>query len=430
MVSVLTCTDNEVKKILVSKLSPDHFAYDQMVLAFEIYQKTIKQGDHLPTMETFLQAPEMTAECAEVLRGATVAPVTNADDAKHLLSVLDYYRKARKALELAMTISAQMKAPDAVPDMDKLTLTIEKTLSHLNNTENEQRIIHIGKGHNADYLMDDLFNGKQPKLIPSCFTNFDIKVGGFGANDLVILASHMKGGKSIMALNMIKNQYLLHNLNVAIVSMEMQDIEVRDRLLACLTGIEVGKFRQKTLNKLEQRQCEEAWDRFKAHGVDNGCRFTIWDGVPGIKSSEIKLEFKNRGYDVICIDYLNLMEAAETGLPDWQRLSVIARELKQLTKELNTMILSPTQMGEDGDVRYSKAIKEHANTVWTWFFKEEQKATHLIRVDQPIVRGWEGFPFMLREDFRRSQIMDGPTVVPEREEGNSRKESLKKMYED
>jgi replicative DNA helicase len=429
MLSVLQSPD-EVKNTLVSLLTEEHFAYDQMVLSFDVYSKLIKKTTQLPSMETFMQSPGVTAEAIEALKLQGVSPITKVDDAHHLVGVLNYYRKARKALELAMTITAKMKPADALPNMDDLVLDMEKALTSMNQGANEQKIIHIGKGHNSDYLLEELLNGEQPKLIPSTFTNFDIKVGGFGCTDFVILASHAKGGKSLTSLNMIVNQYRLHNLNVVLVSMEMRDFEVRDRLMSLLTGIEHTKIRTKTLNKLEQEKCRVEWQRFKEHGEKNNCRFTIWDTVPGLTTAEVKLHLKNRGYDVICIDYINLMEAAERGLPDWQRLSVLGRELKQATKELTALIIAPTQMNDDGDVRYSKALKEHANTIWRWFYKEEQRATHLIRVDQLVVRGWEAFPFMLREDMSRSLIMDGPTVVPEKEQGNNRKEELKRMYKE
>jgi replicative DNA helicase len=265
-----------------------------------------------------------------------------------------------------------------------------------------------------------------------------LKVGGFGYTDFVILASHAKGGKSLTALNMLIKQYLLHNLNVALVSMEMKDFEIRDRIVSYLTGIDHGKIRQKTLNKMESDRVRQEWNKFSKHGETNNCRFTIWDTVPGLKTSELKLTLKNRGYDVVCVDYINLMEAGDGKLPDWQRLSVLGRELKQATKELNTLILAPTQMNDDGDVRYSKALKEHANTIWRWFYKEEQKASHHIRVDQLVVRGWEAFPFMLKEDFGRSTISDGPSAVPEGDpipgkeapKDSKRKEELRRMYSD
>jgi replicative DNA helicase len=316
------------------------------------------------------------------------------------------------------------------PDMKEIIATIEKTLADLNQGASEQKITSIGKNHDAEYLIEELLNGELPRLIPSTFVNFDIKVGGFGFTDFVILASHAKGGKSMIALNMLIRMYLQQNLDVCIVSMEMKDVEIRDRLISCLTNIDHSKIRTKTLNKLEREKCALEWKKFREHGEKNNCRFTIWDTVPGMTTSEIKLQLKNRGYSVICIDYINLMEAAERGLPDWQRLSVIARELKQATKELGALIIAPTQMNDDGDVRYSKALKEHANTIWRWWFKEEQRNTHLIKIDQLVVRGWEAFSFMLRENFGCSQIEDGPSEVPEDFGKAKKKEDQKRMFEE
>lgn len=432
---------SDIKNLLISRLTEEHFAYDQMLLSYKVLSKLLKVTTNLPSIETFLQAPGLTAEAIDVIRTSSEPIISNVDDANHLLTVLDYYRKSRKSLELAMTITAKMKANDALPDMTDITSDIEKTLSSLNLGTSELKITNLGKGQDGDTLLKDLLDGELPRLVPSTFLNFDIKVGGFGCNELVILASHAKGGKSLIALNMLIRMYLQHNQNVIMVSMEMSREEVRDRLVANLTGVDYNKIRTKTMNKFERDRISLEWAKFNEHGEKNGCRFTIWDTAPGLTTSQLKLQVKNRGYNVVCVDYLNLMEAAEAKLPDWQRLSVLGRELKQATKELDTLILSPTQMNDDGDVRYSKALKEHANTMWRWFYKEEQKASHLIRVDQLVVRSWEQFPFMLREDFGRSIVMDGPSEVIEQnnsaggkdEDGkgkSKRKEELNRMYKD
>lgn len=428
IISLLQSPD-DIKHLLISKLKTEHFAYDQMNIAFRVIDKLLKSSAALPTSETFLKTPDLPKETADILANPIANAISSKDDAKHIVTILEYYKKIRKCYEMTLLLSNKMKNEEA-PSIDDITTDIEKTLNDLHSSESLEKFHNIGKGHDADGLMTSLFSEDKPKLIPSTFKNFDSKVGGFGSQDFVILASHAKGGKSLTALNMLINMYYEENLNVILISMEMKDEEVRDRLISSITGIEHTKIRLKQLSPMELKIINEKWKMFKEHGMYNNCRFTIWDTSPGLTIPEMKLKLKNRGYDVICVDYINLMGIAEKNKPDWEKLSILGRDLKQATKELDGLILAPTQMNADGDVRYSKALKEHANTIWRWFFNDEARATHQIRVDQLVVRGWGAFPFMLREDFERSKIEDGPSFVPGTEEETNHKENLTRMYND
>lgn len=429
VLSILQSSDT-IKYELISALKPEHFAYDQMSIAYELISKLLKSSSGLPTMETFLKTPELPEATANILANPVAGTVvTTKEDAAHLVSILEYYRKIRRCYEMTLAVSAKMKE-DGPADVADIQSDLEGALNDLNQGTAKEKYHNIGMGGDADFLIDNLLNEEKPKLIPSTFDNFDSKVGGFGRQDFVILASHAKGGKSLTALNMLINQYHKHNLDVILISMEMTDAEVADRLISSITGIEHSKIRLKELSPMERKIIAEKWKEFNDHGKKNNCRFTIWDTSPGLTTTEVKMKLKNRGYDVVCIDYINLMGVAEKGKPDWERLSILGRELKQATKEIDTLIMAPTQMNDDGDVRYSKALKEHANTIWRWFFKEESRATHQIRVDQLVVRGWGAFPFMLREDFERSTICDGAAFVPGEGDEADHKQNLSKMYND
>tara|TARA_Y100000816_G_C26016954_1_gene531902 strand:- start:723 stop:1130 length:408 start_codon:yes stop_codon:yes gene_type:complete len=111
-------------------------------------------------------------------------------------------------------------------------------------------------------------------------------------------------------------------------------------------------------------------------------------------------------YDVVIIDYLNLLIDPTNNPQEWLRLGNFARDLKLVTKEIDSLIIAPTQMNMDGEIRYSKAIKEHANTVWTWVYGEEEQGTHTLTINQPAVRGWSPFKFQLKEDFARMEVRD------------------------
>lgn len=427
ILSLLSC-NSDIQSTFISKLSKEHFAFDQMHLCFELLAKAAAV-DTLPSLDIFLQNPQLSQESKDILQNPSTGHVGDLDDAEELIKVLEYWRKVRGCYQLALTLTGKLKA-DSPPDMGEMVGDIEKALGSLRTVDDAKKTWHMGMGHNSDELIENMLSEEKPKLIGSTFNNFDSKTGGFGTQDLVILASHAKGGKSIVALNMLINMYLQQNLNVIMFSLEMRAWEVQERVMSCLTGIEHSCFRQKQLAPYERQRAREAWDNFRAHGENNNCRFTLKD-TTSLSVPEFKLEVKNRGYQVACIDYINLMSITgqKTQPPDWERISILGKELKQATKECDLLIMAPTQMNDDGGLRYSKALLEHANTVWRWHSNDEQsRLTHQIKVIQQVVRGWAPFPFMVREDFERCQVFDGAAVVRENEPTEGGTKKMKNMY--
>lgn len=406
IVSVLEGPD-EIKIEILNALSDAHFGYRPMHVAYAVVSDMLHSSAmDLPEMETFLQHPDLEQETVDILTSPDVSPITKTDDAKRLCEILEYYRQIRTAHKYLRDQALALKTAKRV-SVDSLIQDMEATLLDIRSDVHEEKMYHAGRGaeETADDMVEEVFSAEMPRLIPSTFSNFDSKTGGFGANDLVILASHMKGGKSITALNIGVEQYLQHNLDVIYIPLEMSKQETVQRLISKISTVEHTKIRQKSWNGMELKQARKSWSRFKKHGIKNSCRFTVWP-IASLTIPQLKMRLRPMGYDVIIIDYINLLIDTTNNPQEWLRLSNHARDLKLLTKELDSLIIAPTQMNMDGEIRYSKAIKEHANTVWTWVYGEEEVGTHIITVKQPAVRGWHPFPFQLREDFERMSITD------------------------
>jgi len=409
--AVLSCllSPNKVKVELLGKLSPEHFGHRPMHAAYRVIESMlVKSAMDLPSMETFLEHPDLEQETADILKSPTVSPIQKVDDAKRLFETLEHYRVVRRFYRFGTESLQTLKGESAI-DVGKLMGDMEMCLSDMRSDVDEAPLYHVGRGtedDEADELMTEVFSNDVPRLLPSTFGNFDSKTGGFGATDLFIPASHKKGGKSILTLNMTSNMYRLNNVNVIYIPLEMNKQETAERLISHLSGVEHNKIRTKTSGSLEVSAMQKAWRRFKAHGLKHNCRFTVWPATH-TSISQLRIKLKPFKYNVIVIDYINLLDHPQSDkLKDWEKLNDLARELKLLTKDLNALIIAPTQMNEDGTLRYARGLAEHANTVWTWKYGEEEQGTHIITVDQPAVRGWAPFKFQLLEDFSRMTITD------------------------
>ena len=409
--AVITCLqgNNKVKTELLGKLTADHFGYRPMNSAFKVIERMmIKSAADLPSMETFLESPDLTQETADLLKSSEVSPITSVDDAKRIVDILEHYRVIRRFFQFSKETISELEGATSV-DIPALMGDMEMCLSDMRSDADEAPLYHVGKGAEeaeSDELMSEVFSSDLPKLIPTNFDNFDRVAGGFGYTDLFIPASHKKGGKSILTLNMTANMYQLNNVDVIYIPLEMNKQETAERLISLLSGVEHTNIKLKKTSSVEISAMQKAWRKFKAHGIKNNCRFTVWPAAH-VTVAQLRLKLKPFKYRVIVIDYINLLDHPQADkLQEWQKLNELARELKLLTKDLNALIIAPTQMNEDGTLRYARGLAEHANTVWTWNYGEEEQGTHIITIDQPAVRGWAPFKFQLREDFSRMVISD------------------------
>lgn len=250
-----------------------------------------------------------------------------------------------------------------------------------------------------DFYFDEIVEIKETKEKVKLY---DLSVPGSHS----YIANGMVVHNSILTLNMTVNMYQLNNVDVIYIPLEMNKQETAERLISLISGVEHKKIRTKDMSSTEVNVMQKAWRTFKAHGLKNNCRFTVWP-ASHITVPQLRLKLKPFKYKVIVIDYINLLDHPQADkLQEWQKLNELARELKLLTKDLNALIIAPTQMNEDGTLRYARGLAEHANTVWTWTYGEEEQQTHIITIDQPAVRSWAPFKFQLREDFSRMVISD------------------------
>ena len=70
------------------------------------------------------------------------------------------------------------------------------------------------------------------------------------------------------------------------------------------------------------------------------------------------------------------------------------------------MVILCAQLSAEGDIRYSKAIKEHSSVMWAWTYADFNKSNHLIEIITHKARNQKAFNFYLKEDFDKMSFTD------------------------
>ncbi|NNG13002.1 MAG: replicative DNA helicase [Halobacteria archaeon] len=220
--------------------------------------------------------------------------------------------------------------------------------------------------------IDQLFQQDDPITgVPTGFADLDAKTAGLQPSDLVIVAGRPSMGKTTLAMNFAENAAIRHQIPVAIFSMEMPGEQLALRMMSSLGHIDQHKIRT---GKLQ----DDDWPRLTSAVslLDTAPLFI--DDTPALSPTEMRARARRlkREHDIgmIIIDYLQLMQVANTRENRATEISEISRNLKALAKELSVPVIALSQLNRGleqrtdkrpvmSDLRESGAIEQDADVI-------------------------------------------------------------------
>ena len=183
------------------------------------------------------------------------------------------------------------------------------------------------------YGSDDALTG-----VSSGFADFDGKTSGLQKADLIIVAGRPSMGKTSFAMNVAENVAVTTGLPVAIFSMEMPGEALTMRMISSL-----GRVNQQAVRS--GRLEDDDWPRVtSAVNILNNTKLFI-DDTPALTPTDLRarcrrLTKEHGQLGLVVIDYLQLMQAPESGENRATEISAISRSLKALAKELNVPVVA------------------------------------------------------------------------------------------
>ena len=284
----------------------------------------------------------------------------------------------------------------------------------------EQRIFEIAQRRTiSDFapigpLVEETFhNFEQLNRNPGFFTGvptgihrLDKLTSGLQPGELIIVAGRPSMGKTSLAVaNFALNAALQHNRGVGIFSLEMSRYQLAEMLLCAHARVNSWRLRQGgTLS-------EEEWGKIGRALSDLPNAPIFIDDTPAIPIMELRSKARRlkAQHDVklLIVDYLQLASAGGNFGPDnrHQEISIIARSLKSLARELELPVVALSQLSrrveqrEDkrpilSDLAESGSIEAEADLVCFLFrpsYYERKKATERAET--------AGQPQPKREDY-------------------------------
>ncbi len=218
-------------------------------------------------------------------------------------------------------------------------------------------------------------NGGATRGLKTGFYQIDKATNGLQKSDMIIIAARPGVGKTSLAMNIVTNAALDSKAKCAVFSLEMGREQLAQRMLFSVANVSMAKALRGDLNEADWAKIWKAEKKLKDADIfidDNAMN------TPSQVLSKCRKLKREKGLDLVAIDYLGLMKSDEKTDNRQNEVASISRQLKILAKEINVPVLVLCQLnrsveqrdnGKPGkpvlsDLRESGSIEQDADTVW------------------------------------------------------------------
>lgn len=327
-------------------------------------------------------------EVMEMIGTIFLAPgpvsVDVADEYRQQLIRAKSYRDAIKLIEESNDEIREMRM-----DLGELSEKIAECV--ITDTKTKTIVQHVTE------LVDDLENKNKLDTFKTGLYELDMNFGGgFHRGEMVVVGAQTSGGKSIL-LYQVALEALIAGKSVAIFSLEMPSKAIIRRMAANMIG-------KKIVNSGD-------WGDGTSYVASFGeiaatlqalvkMPLTLRDDlseVGAIDAEARRLASLNKA-DVIVVDYLQIVTMPSADNRE-QAISELTRRLKLTALKTQSLVVTASQLNDDGKLRESRAIGHHADHVLS-IIHEKNSSSIFVDKNRRGQRGI-GFPVVMRGDISR-----------------------------
>ncbi|MEQ8434415.1 MAG: replicative DNA helicase [Oceanicaulis sp.] len=383
--------DNEVYQRVGDWLKPDHF-YDPLHARIYETASQLVIGGSLADAVVLKSKFERDPGMAEI--GGPVYLADLMREAPEPASAPEYGRLIYDlALRRELIRFGEEVSHNAIGSVDSVPATsvleeAERSLFALAETGGTQKTLrpfHEALEESIAMASAAYQRGGGLSGISSGLKSLDAKLGGMHRSDLIILAGRPSMGKTSLATNIafsVAQAYKAEESSdghrkttdggiVAFFSLEMSQEQLATRLIADYSGISSYHIRQ---GKIDAAQFEDIRDAVSEINtiplyIDDTGGLSI--GAMTARARRLK---RQRGLDMVVVDYLQLLTGSGKTDSRVQEISEITQALKSLAKELNVPVIALSQLSRQvenrddkkpqlSDLRESGSIEQDADVV-------------------------------------------------------------------
>lgn len=206
-------------------------------------------------------------------------------------------------------------------------------------------------GRTVGGALDNLISSLEHPLdlsrtIPYGWPDLDLIMRPMSPGQLIVVGARPSAGKTIFGVDVLRNVSIRSSIPGAIVSLEMAEAEISERILAAEARVPLARILSHTLDDLD-------WDRVAAvTGRLSGAPLTIEDAA-GADLTRIRSVARRTKARVLVVDYLTLVRTRDLD-SRVQAVGEVVRGLKEMAREEAITIVCLAQLNRDSEKRADK----------------------------------------------------------------------------
>ena len=202
--------------------------------------------------------------------------------------------------------------------------------------------------------------------------------------DMVVLGGYPSAGKTALAVAMAYHQ--AKDRRVGFYSLETNQYKLADRLLSNLAGIEMPTIKRNQITEEQWQRVADRSDRIRARKLE-------LIQASGMTAQDIRADALARRYEVVYIDYLQLIEPESRKVNRTEQVSAISRSLQKFAHGTGRLVVALSQLSrqekasEDklveptmSDLRESGQIEQDADAILLLYLEEPARREESRRI--------------------------------------------------
>src|SRR5215203_2336863 len=343
--------------------------------------------DELSVSEALTQRNRSDAAGGRHYISELTAKVPAAANAKHYAEIVQQNSLLRRLLTAGQEIQGWVNERDGEPK--ELSERAEKLLFEVAHKEQASDFKLLGDIlHDEVDRLEKLSTGETEMTgTPSGFRDVDAVTGGFQPGNLIIVAARPAMGKSALVANIAENVAVKRGLPVAFFSLEMSEVELAQRFIACRARIGGDKLRKGQVSKRDWPKVLRACNELEEAPLwfDDSSDLGILD--LRAKARRLHAQEQDRGgLGLVIVDYLQLMRSDDPRSNRVEQVAQMSRGLKILARELEVPVVAISQLSRApeqrtppkpqlSDLRESGQIEQDADVV-AFLYREDYYRDH------------------------------------------------------
>ena len=365
---------NSVLHSIVDVLDEDDFYSPAHRIIYQSFLDLYRQNipiDLVTVAEDLEKKGQLEAVGGPVYLASLTDSVAASSNATYYARIVKEKSIRRKLIETASNIISHSLEPGQ--DVEELLDRSEQQIFAITESKTKPAF------RSSKELVGEVFELLEKRVerkelvtgVPTGYHHLDEITAGFQPTDLIIIAGRPSMGKTAFALNVGMRSAVLHEVPVAIFSLEMSMEQLMMRMLCSWGKVDLKNLRTGFLN-------DEDWSRLY-QAADALSRAPIYiDDTPALTTMEMRARCRRlkaeKDLGMVIVDYLQLMRTSRRIDSREQEISEISRSLKSLAKEMNVPVVALSQLNRKveertnkrpmlSDLRESGAIEQDADLI-------------------------------------------------------------------